>query len=139
MHGTIPSALRQQVEAGKSHLQKEIGIVELTTRQRDGVTIADVAGKLTADGGAVVFRKETTALLARGLRGIILYLEGVDAIDSSGIGELVAANEAAKAVGGRIVLLGVGRVIQRALETAGVLGQFAVYSDETSAVASFGR
>jgi anti-anti-sigma factor len=131
--------LRQQVEASESHSREEIGIMEFTTRKRDGVTIADIGGRLTADGGAVVFRDATSALLAQGLRGIIFYLEGVEAIDSSGIGELVAANKAAKAVGGRIALLGVGRTIRRALETAGVLGQFAVYADEASAVASFGR
>jgi anti-sigma B factor antagonist len=103
------------------------------------VTIADLSGRLAAGGGETVFRERARALLDQGVRSIILNLEGLDLMDSSGLGELVAAKRAAQAVGARVALLNAGKGIQRTLEMAGLLGAFPLYDDETSAVTSFRR
>jgi anti-sigma B factor antagonist len=113
--------------------------MEFRTRQRDGVTIADLSGRLAVGGGDIVFREGTRALLDRGVRSLVLNLEGLDLMDSSGLGELVAARRAAQAVGTQIALVHVGKVIQQTMQGAGLLGAFPIYDDETRAVASFRR
>jgi anti-sigma B factor antagonist len=111
--------------------------MQFTTRQRSGVIIADLSGRLTAGGGSVVLRNLFRTLLDGGTRSIVLNLASLQMMDSSGLGELVAAKRSAQAVGGRMVLLNVTGGIQRVLEMAGRLGHFDIYDSERTAVASF--
>ena len=111
--------------------------MEFTTRQKKDVTIADLSGRLTVGAGDVVLRTQCQALLDRGVRSLVLNLAGIQMMDSSGLGELVAAKKAIQAAGGRLTLLHVGAEIRRVLEAAKLLGAFEVYPDEASAVASF--
>ena len=111
--------------------------VQFRTRQRDGVTIADLSGRLTAGAGAVLLRNQVRSLLDGGVRSIILNLAGIQLMDSSGLGELVSAKRAAQAVGGGIRLLNVGAGVRRVMEMARLLGEFEIHNSETKAVASF--
>jgi anti-sigma B factor antagonist len=111
--------------------------MQFTTRQKQGVTIADLSGRLTAGGGDALLRTQIKRLLDGGVRSIVLNLAGLQMIDSSGVGELNSARKAAQAVGGAMKLTSVGAEIRRVMETARLAGQFEIFDDETSAVASF--
>jgi anti-sigma B factor antagonist len=111
--------------------------MEFTTWQKADVTIADVSGRLTAGSGDVVLRAQYQNLLDRGVRRIVLNLAGIDMMDSSGLGELVRAQKATQAVGGRLTLLNVGAEVRQVLEVARLLGGFETYANETTAVASY--
>ena len=76
-------------------------------------------------------------ILGGGTRKIVLDLAGIRMMDSSGLGELVAARKAATAVGAAIRLLHVGGEVLRILDLARVSSAFEVFSNETAAVASF--
>jgi len=63
--------------------------VKLSTREVGDVVILDVNGRITAGEGSDLFRQSIRDQVAQGTRKILLNLEDVSYIDSSGLGELV--------------------------------------------------
>lgn len=63
--------------------------MKLSTRDVGDVVILDVAGRITAGEGSDLFRQSIRDQVAHGNRKILLNLEDVSYIDSSGLGELV--------------------------------------------------
>ncbi|MDA0169529.1 STAS domain-containing protein [Solirubrobacter taibaiensis] len=59
---------------------------------------------------------------------LIADLEGLEFIDSAGLGILIGGRKRAQAQGGDLVLVSTGRNISRALELTGLTRVFAVYS-----------
>jgi anti-sigma B factor antagonist len=110
-----------------------------TTHSRDGVTVAELSGRLTVGDGAPVLRDQVKGLLARGVQSIVLDFAGLQMMDSSGLGELSAAKRSAQSAGGNVKLLNVSSELRRVLQVAGILGAFEIFDDEASAVASFRR
>ncbi|MGA2718327.1 MAG: STAS domain-containing protein, partial [Candidatus Acidiferrales bacterium] len=62
-----------------------------TCREVGDVAIVDFSGKITLGEGSAILRKMIRELVENGRRKILLDLGDVDYIDSSGIGEMVAA------------------------------------------------
>ena len=63
--------------------------VKLAAREVGGVTVLDVSGRITAGEGSNIFRQAIRDQVAQGNKNILLNLEDVSYIDSSGLGELV--------------------------------------------------
>ena len=63
--------------------------VKLAAREVGAVTVLDVSGRITAGEGSNTFRQAIRDQVAQGNKNIILNLEEVSYIDSSGLGELV--------------------------------------------------
>ena len=61
----------------------------LEARTVGDVTVIDVSGRITAGDGSDAFRQAIRDLIAQGSKKILLNLEAVSYIDSSGLGELV--------------------------------------------------
>jgi anti-sigma B factor antagonist len=76
-------------------------------------------------------------LLRGGDNRIILDLEAVPSIDSSGIGMLVRHLTSAKQGGGAIRLLKPSKFTVQTLKMVGLLNLFATFEDTNEAVASF--
>lgn len=112
--------------------------MQLTTRQTGDVVIADLSGRLAADGGTAILRDRVSALMDQGKCRIVINLAGIEMVGSDGIPMLVAAKRSAQAAGGDVKLLNVAAEVKRVLQLAGVLSSFQVFSDEGSAVSSFG-
>src|SRR5918993_5936654 len=81
------------------------GGVACGERQSGRVTILDLEGGITFGGGTAALRRETRRLLAEGRPDILLDLARVRYVDSSGLGEMVAALLAARRAGGQVALL----------------------------------
>ena len=64
--------------------------MKISQRQVGGVTILDVAGKVTLGAGDLALRNAVMDALNGGALAILLNLERVTAMDSSGVGELVS-------------------------------------------------
>jgi len=111
--------------------------VKLTTRQKGGVTIIDIGGKLTLGEGSSALRKKILALDEGGSKKIILNMADVSYIDSSGLGELVAAHTTVTAAGGWIKLLNLAKRAHDLLEVTKLYTVFETFEEETSALASF--
>jgi anti-sigma B factor antagonist len=63
--------------------------VTVSTREVGDVTVLDVTGRITAGDGSNIFRQAIRDQVAQDNKKILLNLEEVTYIDSSGLGELV--------------------------------------------------
>jgi anti-sigma B factor antagonist len=111
--------------------------LKTSTRQIDGVTIVDCSGRITLGEGSVVMRDVVKDLLAKGQKKILLNLGDVNYIDSSGIGELVAAFTTVRNQGGELKLLNLTKKVHDLLQITKLYTVFDVKDDETSAVKAF--
>jgi anti-sigma B factor antagonist len=64
---------------------------ELSKRRTDGITILDIAGRITAGDALASLRSAIREEVANGHHRILLNLRDVSYVDSSGLGELVMA------------------------------------------------
>ena len=64
---------------------------KLSTKTTNGVTVVDIAGRITAGDALTTFREAIRDEVANGHHKILLNLKDVSYIDSSGLGELVMA------------------------------------------------
>ena len=111
--------------------------MKVSTRRVDDVTILDLSGRITLGEGSVQLREAVKDLLSRGSRKILLNLEDVNYIDSSGIGELVSAYTTVRNQGGDLKLLNLTKKVHDLLQITKLYTVFDIKEDETSAVASF--
>ena len=109
------------------------------TRNVDGVSILDLSGRITLGDGSVTLREAISESLAKESNRILLNLEEVDFIDSSGLGELVSAFTSVKKRGGELKLLHLTTRVQDLLQITKLYTVFDIRDDETSAVGSFLR
>jgi len=65
--------------------------LKLSRRESDGVSIIELAGKVTAGDSLTAFRDAVRDEVARGNSKILINLKDVSYVDSSGLGELVLA------------------------------------------------
>ena len=63
--------------------------LDIQQREREGITIVDLNGRMTVGPEASAFRDKIAALIAAGTRNLVLNLQRVDYIDSTGLGALV--------------------------------------------------
>jgi anti-sigma B factor antagonist len=111
--------------------------VKVSTRQVGDVTVADVTGKLTLGEASGTFREALRTLINQGQKKILLNLNAVSYMDSSGIGELVAAYTTVTAAGGKLKLLNLTPRVQTPLQSTKLYTVFEVFDDETAGVKSF--
>lgn len=104
-------------------------------RRVDDVVIVDLEGKFTVaddDLGEVL-----TELLDRGEKQIVLNMAGVEYLDSTNVGELVAGHRTALQLDADIKLLNLPPRTRELLELHHLLEIFEHFDDEDAAVESF--
>ena len=111
--------------------------VKLTTHVKGDVTIVDVSGKLTLGEGTSAFRSTIRELVQGGSRKIVLNMADVSYMDSSGLGELVAAHTTVTTAGGEIKLLNLAKRVHDLLKLTKLYTVFEAFEDEAAAVGSF--
>jgi anti-sigma B factor antagonist len=111
--------------------------MKVDVRQRDGVSILDLKGKITIGTGDVELRDAIQRELQAGHNNLLLNTAGVTMIDSSGVGELVAAYTTVTNRGGRLKLLSLPPKLEDILQVTQLITVFEVFDDEADAVASF--
>jgi len=111
--------------------------VEIDVRNQAQIRVIKLRGRLSL--GEPVERLRTTVdeLLQAGNARLLLDLEEVPVIDSSGIGLLVRSLTSAKKQGGSVKLLKPSKFAIQSLKLIGLLSQFEVFQDSQAAVASF--
>ena len=111
--------------------------LNINDRQVGDVTILDIDGNLRIGEGSVVLGKAIRRLAEAGQKQILLNLAHVSYIDSSGLGELVAAHVALSKSGGRIKLLHLTRRVRELMVITKLLTVFDSYDNESEALNSF--
>ncbi len=103
----------------------------------EGVTTVELVGKLTIGEGDVQLREEINYLLESGIKKILINLQGVKMMDSSGLGELVRVRANALSSNAVVKLLHVEDKVQEVLEMTRLIGVFETFDDPIDAIASF--
>jgi anti-sigma B factor antagonist len=111
--------------------------IEIQQREHEGITILDLKGRLTVGEEVSRFRERLQKLIDSGHRNIVLNMEQVDYIDSTGLGALVMAYTSMQRAGGKIKLLNLTRRSIELLVMTKLTTIFEVFNDEQSAINSF--
>jgi anti-sigma B factor antagonist len=117
--------------------QKWEGVMQLSERRVDGVSIIDVAGNLTVPENPRALRETVVALLHRGERRILLNVRKLQQMDSTCLGEIVASYTATTSSGGILKLEQTGPHLRRLLASTRLDTILESYDSEDEAIASF--
>ena len=101
--------------------------MDIKTRQTKGVTILDLEGKLTIGTGDVRLRGALLDELEENHTQILVNLQNVKTIDSSGLGELIRCKATVAARGGEIKLLNANLKARKLLTMAQLVGVFEMF------------
>ena len=107
-------------------------------RHTGDVTILVLTGQMLLDDGDLAFGKRVSDLIDRGRAKIVLDLDGVTYIDSSGVGMIVFQQKALRQSGGDMKLLRLNRRAETLFGMLKLLIVFERFEDEAAAVRSFG-
>ncbi len=112
--------------------------LQISIRESADVTILDLRGRSTIDGGeSELLSKHLRKLVANGARKVLLNLVGLRQVDSSGVGTIVATYVSLKRQGGELKLLCPrGRVLE-VLTLFHLLDNIPSFEDEDEALNSF--
>jgi anti-anti-sigma factor len=110
--------------------------LEIETRSQDGVKVVKLKGRLSMGAALDRFNSTMTDLLGQGEYKIILDLEEMPTVDSSGIGALMRHLTTAKQNGGSIRLYKPTKFTVQTLKLVSLLNLFSTYDDLPEAIAS---
>ncbi len=111
--------------------------MKIDTRRIGDVTILDLNGKLTIGEGDVRLRGELLDQLEVGHNKLLVNLNLVKTIDSSGLGELIRCKATAAQHAAQLKLINVNLGIYKLLTMSQLIGVFEMFDDEEKAIASF--
>lgn len=111
--------------------------VTIHAREVGQVTILDIRGRLTLGDEIGQLRDAVRNLVAQGNKKIILNLEHVDYLDSSGVGELVGCFTTVRNAGGELKLLKLSQKVHDVLNVTKLYTVFDIRDDEFQAIKSF--
>jgi anti-sigma B factor antagonist len=112
--------------------------LQVTIRKYDDVTILDLRGRSTIDGGEIeLLSSHLHELVTNGVRKVLLDLANLTQVDSSGVGVIIDTYVSLKRQAGDFQLLCPrGRVLE-VLNVFHLLDTIPSFEDETRALASF--
>jgi anti-sigma B factor antagonist len=111
--------------------------MKIEKRNRDGVTVLDLGGKITIGKGDVALREAVQQTLESGAAKVLINLADVTTIDSSGVGELVSAFTTATNRGAKLKLANLPAKVNDILQITQLITVFEVYDSEDEALATF--
>ncbi len=111
--------------------------LEIAEREREGIVLLDMKGRIVAGHESGSFRSEFERLTAENKLNLILNLEHVDFIDSTGLGAMVVCASSLKKAGGKAKLLQLNKRNIELLVVTRLTTMFELFDDEQDAVNSF--
>ena len=111
--------------------------LKITDRVVDGVAVEELEGRIVLGEESSALREKVKSLLAAGQKKIVLNMDNVTYIDSSGLGALVASHTSARTQGATLKLSNLGSKFQEILQITKLLTVFEVYDSEAAAISSF--
>jgi len=108
-----------------------------STRLVGDVTIVDLSGRIVLGEGSAGLRDLVRNLVSEGKKKILLNLGDVNYIDSSGLGELVAAFTSVRKQGGELKLLNLTKRVHDLLQITKLYTVFEITDDEAASLKSF--
>ena len=110
--------------------------LEINEREREGIAILDLKGRITVGPEASALRERISSL-KEGSQNLVLNLAQVDYIDSTGLGALVMCNTSLRKREGSMKLLNLNRRNIELLVMTKLATVFEIFNDEQDAINSF--
>ena len=111
--------------------------MKIRERRVEGVTILEMSGKLMGGPDADVFDETIKTLIHEGHRNVIVNMEKVKWVNSTGLGILISGYTTLRKSGGELKLLKVSDRIENIFIVSKLFTVFESYQDEQEAVQSF--
>jgi anti-anti-sigma factor len=111
--------------------------LQISIRESDDVTILDLRGRATLDGGSQLLSSRLQELVASDVRKLLLNLKDLTQIDSSCFSSIVDARVSLKGRGGDLKLLQPSGHVLEAFRVLHLLEIIPSFEDESQALASF--
>jgi anti-sigma B factor antagonist len=111
--------------------------MKVSARQREGVTVLDIEGKITIGSGDLELRNAVQKAVSDGANKILINLGKVTTIDSSGVGELVSSYTTAAGRSAKLKLVNLPPKVQDVLTITQLITVFDTFDTEDEAIRSF--
>src|SRR5689334_16266709 len=111
--------------------------LEIQEREREGIVILDLKGRITSGPEAGAFREAASAIASRPSPSLILNMAHIDYVDSTGLGAMVMVSTTIKRNGGKVKLLNMNRRNIELLVMTKLATIFEIFNDEQDAVNSY--
>ena len=108
--------------------------MKITQREIDGAVVLDLNGKLTGGPDAGTFREVFKSLVDQGKKHIIVNLEKVSWINSTGLGILISGYTSVRRAGGDLVVMHASDRIESILYVTKLNLLFKSFDSEEDAV-----
>jgi anti-sigma B factor antagonist len=109
--------------------------MHIHTRIVDDVAVTELSGRFVSSDP--ILHDHLLSLAQEGHTRVVVDLAGVNYMDSSGLGELIAGYVAAKQAGGVLKLMRLTRRVEVLLAVTKLVTIFETFADEATAIASF--
>jgi anti-sigma B factor antagonist len=111
--------------------------LEIHQREREGIAVLDLKGRITVGPEATTLREKVAALTAAGIKNLVFNMGGIDYIDSTGLGALVMCVTSLRRNDGNVKLLNLTRRNIELLVMTKLATVFEIFTDEQDAVNSY--
>ncbi len=111
--------------------------MKIKERKRDGIAILEMSGKLMGGPDADAFAEILKTQIHEGVKNVIVNLEKVKWVNSTGLGILISGYSTLKKNGGELKLLKVSSRIQNIFMVSKLYTVFESFDDEDEALKSF--
>jgi anti-sigma B factor antagonist len=110
-------------------------MLQISARHLEKITIFDVAGDIDLASSPQLRKALLRELRELRMPRVVLNLNAVRYIDSSGVASLVEGLKASRDVGSRFILFGLNTTIREVLQLSKLLRIFEIFDSEEQAVA----
>jgi anti-sigma B factor antagonist len=111
--------------------------LEISRREREGIVILDLKGRITMGDEVSIFRAAFEKIAETPGARLVLNMQGVDYVDSTGLGALVMCATRLRRTDGVAKLVNVNRRNIELMVMTKIDTIFEVFDDENDAVNSF--
>ena len=110
--------------------------MKLTVKEKEGVSIFKIKGKMLIGEDTISFRKKLLEVLETNDK-ILIDLSDCKYMDSAGIGEMVRSLMTVQDRKGQLKIMNLSKKVKNLFYNLRLISTFNIYSDETEAVMSF--
>jgi anti-sigma B factor antagonist len=111
--------------------------LEIQRREKEGITILDLKGRLVVGQPSGLLREKMNEEVVQSITQVILNLEHVDYIDSTGLGTMVICYTTLQRSGGGLKLVNLNRRNIELMLLTKLSTVFHIFGEEQEAVNSF--
>jgi anti-sigma B factor antagonist len=111
--------------------------VKSKTVQSGRIALIEVRGSLVGDGDTDQLREAVADFIEQGNKCLVINLQKVSYINSSGIGSIIGAHTSYVRNGGVVKLSGISNTVQNLLVVTRLIDVFDVYDSVEEAISSF--